>query len=399
MTRLQRTGRRPSAIGLLAVAHACNDVYQGAVLALVPFLVAERHYGYVGVSGIVLAATLLSSVVQPAFGALTDRRPMPWLIPGGIAAAGLGIALSGLTDVYALTWIAVALSGLGVAAYHPEAARMARAVTAGSHIGMSWFSLGGNIGWALAPVLVTPVLAVGGLSATPLLIVPAVIGVALVLWTRGRAGWDGAGSGAAKERAGEDNWPLFLRLSAVVICRSIAYVGLSAFISLYVRHHLDAGDTAGAAALFILFGGGAIGTLLGGRLAARWGRVRTLRVAYAVAVPSVAGIPFAPGPLVYVFVAATAVALYVPFSLHVTLGQDYLPRRVGTASGVTLGLAVSIGGIASPLVGALAEATSLRWALASLVSMPIACWALSYTLTEPAAMESRSAGPKVGVAE
>ncbi len=105
--------------------------------------------------------------------------------------------------------------------------------------------------------------------------------------------------------------------------------------------------------------------------------MRTLRVAYAVAVPSVAGIPFAPGPLVYVFVAATAVALYVPFSLHVTLGQDYLPRRVGTASGVTLGLAVSIGGVASPLVGALAEATSLRWALASLVSMPVACWVLS----------------------
>lgn len=399
MTRLPRLGRRPSAIGLLAVAHACNDIYQGAVLALVPFLVAERHYGYVGVSGIVLAATLLSSVVQPAFGALTDRRPMPWLIPGGIAAAGVGIGLCGLTDVYALTWMAVALSGLGVAAYHPEAARMARVATGGSHIGMSWFSLGGNIGWALAPVVVTPVLAVGGLSATPLLVVPAAIGVALVLWSRGAVQGLGGGAGGGKERAGEDDWPLFLRLSAVVVCRSIAYVGLSAFISLYVRQHLGAGDTAGAAALFLLFAGGAVGTLLGGRLAARWGRVRALRVAYAVAVPAVAGIPFAPGLLVYVFVAVTSVALYVPFSLHVTLGQDYLPHRVGTASGVTLGLAVSIGGIASPLVGALAEATSLRWALAALVTMPIACWALSQTLTEPAAIEGRPAERKVRVSE
>ncbi|MFE6779209.1 MFS transporter [Streptomyces sp. NPDC057702] len=391
MTRLQRTGRRPSAIGLLALAHACNDVYQGAVLALVPFWVADRGYSYVAASGIVLAATLLSSVVQPAFGALTDRRPMPWLIPGGIAAAGIGIGVSGLTDVYALTWIAVALSGLGVAAYHPEGARMARAVTGGSHVGMSWFSLGGNIGWALAPVFVTPVLALGGLSATPLLVIPSVVGVTLVLWARGRAGWSEAGPGGATTRAGEDDWPLFLRLSAIVVCRSIGYVGLSAFISLYVRHHLDAGDTAGAAALFLLFGGGAAGTLLGGRLAARWGRVRTLRLAYAVGVPSVAGIPFAPGPLVYVFIAATSVALYVPFSLHVTLGQDYLPRRIGTASGVTLGLAVSVGGVASPLVGALAEATSLRWALASLVTMPLACWALSHTLTEPRTMESRAA--------
>ncbi|MBB5939660.1 MFS transporter [Streptomyces zagrosensis] len=397
MTPLLRAGRRPSAIGLLAAAHACNDIYQGAVLALVPFWVSERHYGYVGVSGIVLAATLLSSVVQPAFGALTDRKPMPWLIPGGIAAAGLGIAVCGLVESYTLTWIAVAVSGLGVAAYHPEAARMARAVTGGNHVGMSWFSLGGNVGWALAPLFVTPVLAFGGLSATPLLIIPAALGVTLLMLTRSSVG--GLGAGGTKERAGEDDWPLFLRLSAIVICRSIVYVGLSAFISLYVRQHLDAGDTAGAVALFILFGGGAVGTLLGGRLAARWGRVRSLRLAYAVAIPSVAGIPFAPGPLVYGCIALTSVALYVPFSLHVTLGQDYLPRRVGTASGVTLGLAVSIGGIASPLIGALAEATSLRWALAALVAMPIACWALSYTLTEPAAMEGKRVEPKARVAE
>ncbi|MFT2019743.1 MFS transporter [Streptomyces sp. 796.1] len=392
MTRFRRIGRRPSAIGLLATAHACNDVYQGAVLALVPFLVAERDYSYVEVSGIVLAATLLSSVVQPAFGALTDRRPMPWLISGGIAAAGLGIALAGLAQGYALTWCAVALSGLGVAAYHPEAARVARIATGGNHMGMSWFSLGGNIGWALAPVMVTPVLAVGGLSATPLLIVPAALGVALVLWSGAALPAAATGAHGGKERIGPDDWPQFLRLSSIVICRSIAYVGLSAFLSLYVREYLGAGDTAGAAALFLLFAGGAVGTLLGGRLAARWGRVRALRVAYAVAVPSVAGIPLAPGPLVYLFVAATSVALYVPFSLHVTLGQDYLPNRVGTASGVTLGLAVSIGGIASPLVGALAEATSLRWALATLVTMPLACWALSYTLAEPAAPKTPKRG-------
>ena len=72
----------------MSLGHACVDVYQGAVAALVPFFVAERAYSYAAASGVVLAASLLSSVVQPLFGALTDRRPMPWLLP-----------LSALTDV------------------------------------------------------------------------------------------------------------------------------------------------------------------------------------------------------------------------------------------------------------------------------------------------------------
>ena len=150
---------------MLAAGHAGVDVYQGAVPALVPFLVAQRGYGYVAASGIVLAATLLSSIVQPVFGALTDRRRMPWLIPVSMLTAGLGVALSGVTDVYVLTWLAVALSGLGVAAYHPESARLARIASEGSHVRMSWFSLGGTLGFATAPIVVTPLLSLWGLGA------------------------------------------------------------------------------------------------------------------------------------------------------------------------------------------------------------------------------------------
>ncbi|GAA2612687.1 hypothetical protein GCM10009863_28010 [Streptomyces axinellae] len=93
----------------------------------------------------------------------------------------------------------------------------------------------------------------------------------------------------------------------------------------------------------------------------------------------------APGPLLYVCVALTSAALYVPFSPHVTLGQDYLPRRVGTAGGVTLGLTVSIGGLASPLIGALADATTLRTALAPLIVLPALGRLLLRGLKEPAA--------------
>ncbi|GAA2207087.1 MFS transporter [Nonomuraea monospora] len=365
-------------IPALSAGHATVDFYQGVVPALVPFLVAGRGYGYVAVSGIVLAATLLSSIVQPLFGLLTDRWRMPWLIPVSMILAGTGVAICGVSDSYVLTWLAAALSGLGVAAYHPEAARLARIASEGSHVRMSWFSTGGTLGFASAPVLVTPLLAGWGLGASPFLVLPAVLGAVLTL-PAVRALTGGARAArAAGPVSGRDDWPSFARLTLVIVFRSVVYVGLSAFVALYMG-----GGAAGAVALFVLFAGGAVGTVVGGRTAARLGRVRTMRLSYALAVPAVAGVVLVPGPAAYAFVAASSIALYAPFSLHVTLGQDFLPTRVGTAGGVTLGLAVSVGGLASPLVGAVAEATSLRTALACLIAFPVLALLMARTIKEP----------------
>ncbi|MCX4524608.1 MULTISPECIES: MFS transporter [unclassified Streptomyces] len=372
----------------MSAGHACVDVYQGAVAALVPFLVSERAYGYAAASGIVLAASLLSSVVQPLFGVLSDRRPMPWLIPLGTAAAGAGVALVGADAGYPATVAAVALSGLGVAAYHPAAARLVRTALGGAgHTAMSWFALGGNIGFACAPLLVFGALSVPGAAGWWLLALPAALGVLLgrPAPASRRPGGPGAGSpgGAAPGAApGPEDRRAFARLSLVVIVRSVAFTGLSTFIALYVRER-GGGDTAGTVALFALFAGSAGGTLLGARLASRWGRVATVHRAYAAAAPAIAGILFLPLPLVYGCAALAAAALYVPLSLQVTLGQDYLPSRMGTASGVTLGLTVSVGGVASPLIGAAADAASLGTALLPLAVLPLLAWALARRLPEP----------------
>ncbi|SFE90617.1 MFS transporter, FSR family, fosmidomycin resistance protein [Actinacidiphila alni] len=108
-----------------------------------------------------------------------------------------------------------------------------------------------------------------------------------------------------------------------------------------------------------------------------------VRRSYVVSAVAVAGVLLVPGPALYLFVALTSAGLYVPFSLQVTLGQDYLPSRVGTASGVTLGLAVSVGGVATPLFGALADATSLRVALLPLIALPVIGWFFTRPLREP----------------
>lgn len=366
---------------LMVLGHAVDDLYQGAVPALVPFLVAERHYGYLAAAGITVAATLLSSVVQPLFGVLTDRRPMPWLVPVGMTVAGAGIGLSGLADSYALTWLAIALSGLGVAAYHPESARIARRIAGRGHVGMSWFSLGGNVGFALGPIVVTPVLQAGGLGATPYLVLPALVaGVVIAALFRRMSDLHSAARHRA--HAGHDDWRQFGWLTVVVVGRSIAAFSLNTFLAIWVTQRTGS-VLAGEVALVVLFGVGALGTLLGGVLAGRWGRIRTVRVSYAAAVPAVAGIALVPGYGVFPLVALAAVALYVPFSLHVTLGQDYLPNRLGTASGVTLGLAVSVGGVAAPAVGALANAAGLQWALLALAVLPAVSVVGARRLREP----------------
>ncbi|MFF7926142.1 MFS transporter [Streptomyces mirabilis] len=383
---------RNKSIIMLSVGHACVDIYQGAVASLVPFFVAERAYSYAAVSGIVLAASVLSSVAQPVFGLLTDRWAMPWILPVSTVLGGLGIALSGLSGSYPLTLVFVAVSGVGVAAYHPESARVARLVSEGSHTAMGWFSVGGNLGFAAAPLMVTAVVASGGLRLSPLLVLPALAGGLLCLPAlralRRKTALDGSGTTAA---VGTDDKASFLKLSLAVVFRSVVFVGLSTFISLYARQRTGGGTAAGTAALFVLYIGGALGSVLGGSLANRWDRVTVARWSYLLTIPAVAGTVFVPGPAFYVFVALTSAGLYIPFSLQVTLGQDYLPTRVGTAGGITLGLTVSIGGLVSPLIGTVADATSLRTALTPLVLMPALSWLLFRTLPEPTAPKPMAA--------
>jgi MFS transporter, FSR family, fosmidomycin resistance protein len=378
---------------LLGTGHAVDDIYQGAVPALIPFLVAARHWDYLAASGITLAATMLSSVLQPVFGMLTDRRRLPWLVPAGISLAGAGVGLSGLGHSYVLTWLAVALSGLGVAAYHPESARLARAASCGSQAGMSWFAMGGKIGFALGPVVVGIAVGAAGPAGTLPLAGPALVCAVVTVRSLKRAGLTGpaAEPGVAAAPLPGD-WAGFARLTVAVVARSVVAFGLGTFLALFIEQRLRAGPGVGEAALVAFYGVGAASTMLGGRLADRFGRIRTVRVCYVLGIPSLAALWLVPGPAVFAAVAAAAAVLYVPFSLHVTLGQDYLPGRVGTASGITLGLAVSVGGLAAPALGVIAEHAGLRSVIALLTLMPLVCALVGMRMREPGTDSPASGG-------
>ena len=377
-------------VAIMSSAHVVDDLYQGAVPALLPVLVTQRHYSYTAVAGLTLAATVLSSVAQPAFGWWTDRRPRRWMIPAGILTAATGVALAGYLSSYLLTWLVIALAGLGIAAFHPEAARAARQAAGNNNRAMSFFAVGGNAGFALGSLVATPVLLFAGLHGTALLIVPALVMV-LILVTKLGVVLDGAdGRRPESLPTGTDNWPAFLKLTAVVIVRSIFFSALTSFLAIYFIHHLDASSGVGGAALTTFLIAGALGTLLGGWVADRTRRLTAVRLGFALTVPATFGLVLAADrPIALLFTVLVGAGVFMPFGVFVMLGQDYLPNRIGTASGLTVGLSVSVGGLFSPLFGWIADLTSLHFMFATLIGLPAVALVLSTFMHDPRLDERR----------
>ncbi len=369
----------------MATAHLIDDFYQGVVPALLPFLVLERHYSYAAVAGLTLAANLLSSVAQPAFGWWGDRKPRRWLIPAGMLTAAVGVSLIAFTPDYWMTWLVIAISGIGISAFHPEAARAARVAAGNSNRAMSIFAVGGNLGFAVGSLVTTALLLLTGLGGTLLLVIPAAA-MAIIIFLRLRRVLDGPINTLrpVQHPPGPDNWPGFLRLTAVVVVRSIVFFGSVSFIALYFIHDFHTSQALGGAALTVFLSFGAVGTLIGGWLADRVGRLRSIRLGFVVAIPSLLGLVLAPTwPIAMVFVALFGMAIFVPFAVFVILGQDYLPNRIGIASGVTVGLAVTVGGLFSPLLGWIADQSSLQVAFVILLGLTVACLGLAFLLQDP----------------
>ena len=366
-----------------ALAHTAIDFFQGAVPAAIPYFVLDRHYSYLQASGLSLAATLGAAIPQPLFGVFVDRRDRPWQVYMGIALASAAAAGAGIAHIYALTWALLLLCGIGVAMFHPAAGRLARRSAGNSAAAMSIFATGGNLGFVLAPVLLTPVLAAVGLWGLAWFVLPAWLVAAIT--RRGAHRLATTRTGPAPEHHGRDHWRPFMCLAAVEICRSVMFFAASTFIELYWLRDLHAGKALAAAALGCLLGGGVIGTMLGGRIADRVGMVRTTQVGALLCLPAMVLLRACQQPelgLLCAFVAG--LALRVPFSVLIKLGQDYLPNRLGTASAVTLGLAVSAGGVSAPIFGALADARGPAAVLTVLCFVPIVTFLVGMRLIEPA---------------
>lgn len=372
------------AMGGLSAGHLFTDVNQGAVAALIPFLVTERGLSLAAVGALVTAATVSSSVVQPLFGVFSDRRPLPVLMPLGLLMAGLGIALVGVAPSYPTILLCVVLSGVGVAAFHPEAARFANYVSGSRRArGMSFFSVGGNAGFALGPVLTTPLILIFGLPGTLFLALPAAVMAAVLFLEIPRMmrfqpileGDNGEKPADLPER-----WGAFATMVGVVTVRSFVYFGLVAFVATYYAQVLGTSTAQGNTALAVMLFSGAIGTLIMGPLADRFGRRTVLGVSMLALPVLIFGFTLV-GPLTgMILLALIGAATIGTFGVTVVMGQEYLPGRIGLAAGITMGLSIGLGGIGAPILGYLADLRSLQFTMLIVAALPVLGLLLTLTL-------------------
>ncbi len=371
-------------MGGLSAGHLFTDVNQGAVAALIPFLISERGLSLAAAGTLVLAATVSSSIVQPLFGIFSDRSPLPALMPLGLLLAGVGIALVGVAPSYPLILLFVVVSGIGVAAFHPEAARFANYVSGSRRArGMSFFSVGGNAGFALGPVLTTPLVLLFGLAGTLFLLVPAAVmaGVLFVEMPRMRR-FQPVVEDSEDEQApvAAEHWGPFARMIGVVTIRSFVYFGLVTFVATYYAQVLETSTAQGNTALAIMLFAGAIGTLTMGPLADRFGRRTVLGASMLLLPPLIFGFTLAGPTLGMVLLALIGAATIGTFGVTVVMGQEYLPGRIGLAAGITMGLSIGLGGLGAPILGFLADARGLPFMMLIIAVLPVLGLLLTLTL-------------------
>lgn len=375
-----------TSVGLLSFGHFSVDFYQGVIPALIPFFIVQHDFTYAAAAGFIFAMNVTSSIIQPLFGQFADSLSAPWLMPLGIAMAGGGLALTGFSSNYWLILALTAVSGIGIAAFHPEGARAVNQVTGKRKArGMSVFSIGGNAGFAVGPIVTTACVAAVGLRGTLLLFIPAgimafIFMTQLFRFTRPAENTPKGGSSVQVEKPA-DAWGPFGILSAVLVFRSILFYGLNTFLPLYWIHVLLQSEVVGGSALTIFLMSGLVGTLTGGFAADRYGRKRVVATSFILLTP-----------LLFLFLVVQDVTMatlmlvpvgiltFAPTSVMVVMGQSYLPNRVGMASGVTLGLAVSVGGIVAPALGWVADHSNLHVTLLVLAFFPMLSAILSLTL-------------------
>jgi FSR family fosmidomycin resistance protein-like MFS transporter len=383
------------AMTLLSTGHASVDFSGGALPALLPFLKTEFGLSYTLVAVLILASALSSSIVQPLFGLWSDARGAIWLLPTGVAIGGIGMAIAADAPAYWLVVVFVIVSGLGTAAYHPEGSKFA-AYTSGRKraSGMSLFSVGGNLGYGLGALVVTPIIVAFGLRGGWFLVVPALVVAALLLaGTHYLLGFVPDGE-ARVAKGGENDIRSLAILLTVITFRSLAWFGLITFVPLYevsLGHSKSYGNYVFAGMLLV----GALGTLAAGPLADRLGLRTVLRGSFVISTPLilvfllVGGIPGA------IALAGVGAAIVGTFGVTMVMAQQYLPRNIGMASGLAIGFAIGLGGVAAVLLGAIADSIDLRTSLFVSAAAPLV--ALAFTAFLPSTGARRRLEPEVAV--
>ena len=370
------------------IFHCINDFGQGSLAALIPFFIANFGLNYYQSASIIFCNTVVASVAQPILGYVADRWRVPWFIPVGFTVTLVSISAIALATSYEMILALSLIAGIGAALFHPEAALLVNR-TQSNELGnaMGRFAVGGSAGFALGPLLAGGVY-VFGAQFLWLFTAIALIGVLLYVYAfTGSAATDVVGeskSSAKSTNTGANDWVSFGKLFFVIASRSILFSVLSIFIPILYITVINGEASASSLALTMYFAMGAVLTYMGGALSDKLGFLKTVRLGNLIFLPSVLVFIFVPN--IWGFFGAMIPMAFGVFSQYgpiTVLGQKYLAKNAGFASGITLGLGITLGGLVAPYIGHLADIYDVQTALMTLIPVGLMGLLMSLWLKEP----------------
>lgn len=361
-------------LGLLATGHAVTDSYGQSLLApMLPMLREQLGIGLGPLMGLMTVMGLSGSLSQPILGWITDRWPRLCLVALGPLVASLFIGFIGYATGYWQLAALLFLAGLGISAFHPQGASLARRASGGSSTAMSLFTVGGNLGFGLAPLLGILYWRLFGLQHFYLAALPAVVFALVMAWVFYRREPGGVRRiRPAELDEGPDNVPALWGLTATVTVRATVQIGMTQLLPFLVAvRFAEAGDWIGGVVVSVLLLAGAAAGPIGGRLADRHGRWKVMTWSFVLAPWPLLIALHSPAWGLLAGLAAGSFILMLPHPSNVMMAQEYLPRRAGFAVSLITGLAWGLGHLFAPAIGLLADRVGVGPALTFLASAPL----------------------------
>ncbi|MCW3477028.1 MFS transporter [Limobrevibacterium gyesilva] len=354
----------------LSFCHMLNDMMQSMISALYPLLKAEFMLDFTQVGLITLTFQLTASLLQPAVGLMTDRKPMPFSLAVGMGFTLVGLLLLAVAATYPALLFAAGMVGIGSSVFHPESSRVARAASGGRYgLAQSLFQVGGNAGAAIGPLLAAVVVLTRGQTAVAWFSLAALLGMLILVrvgtWyrahmvrpaTKARA----VAAGGAVLTRGRVAFAIFI-LAALTFSKNVYTASLSSYFTFYLIDRFQVSVHDAQVHLFVFMSAVAAGTLLGGPVTDRIGRKATIWISILGVLPFTLALPYANLFFTDVLTIIIGLLMASAFPAILVYAQELVPGRVGMIAGIFFGFAFGLGGLGAAVMGRIADSTSIEF--------------------------------------